>query len=363
MQERVYTQAVPGRLASYLLREVSALYLVGVAAFCLLLSIDYVSVMASFLLTYDATLSQVGMLLLYKLPYFLHLSLPIAGVFAVLLATGRLAKDSELKAAYALGVPPQALIRPLLGFGVVIAGLAVVNNGWVEPVAERSYTRLVESFYSSRPPTERQLNVAFGLPDGTIHYAAEIRSLPEDSARAELSGVLVLQPDGTSLHSQRGQWDSESREWRLDDAERVTPEGEPELLGEFTVPFEFAGSPEATLTREELLTISELIGQRERVGLAGGSTRELSFEIQRRLADAASGLTFVLIAAILGVGVRERAAAFALTIGLLVAFYALWTVSSTLFDRNVLTAVQAAWLTPAIVAAASVLLGVWRLRR
>lgn len=351
------------RLASYLLREVSALYLLGVAAFCLLLSIDYVSLMASFLLTYDATLTQVGLLLFYKLPYFLHLALPIAGVFAVLLATGRLAKDSELKAAYALGVPPHALILPLLGFGAVVAGLAVVNNGWVEPVAERSYSRMVESFYSSRPPTERQLNVAFGLPDGSIHYAAEIRSVAGDSARAELSGVLIVQADGTSLHSLRGLWDSETREWRLDDAELVAAGGEPEIVGEITLPFEFAGSPGATLAREEVLTLTELAVQRDSVAAAGGSTRNLEFGIQRRLADAANGLTFVLIAALLGVGVRERSAAFALTIGLLVAFYALWTVSSTLFDRHVLTAVQAAWLTPALVAAASVLLGLWRLRR
>src|SRR5690606_25362766 len=128
------------------------------------------------------------------------------------------------------------------------------------------------------------------------------------------------------------------------DAERVTAGGEPEVLGEVTVPFEFAGSPEATLAREELLTLSELAGQRDSVAAAGGSTRELEFGIQRRLADAASGFTFVLIAALLGVGVRERSAAFALTIGLLVVFYALWTLSSTMFDRHVLTAVQAAWL-------------------
>src|SRR5690554_1225560 len=155
------------------------MYLLGVTAFCLLLSIDYLSLMASFLLTYEASLGQVATLLLYKLPYFLHLSLPIAGVFAVLLATGRLARDSELKAAYALAIPPTALITPLLGFGLFISAVATVNNGWAEPLAEASYTRLVESFYSSRPPTERQLNVAFGLPDGSIHYAAEIRSLPE----------------------------------------------------------------------------------------------------------------------------------------------------------------------------------------
>src|SRR5690625_6006606 len=124
--------------------------------------------MASFLLTYDASLLQVGELLLSKLPYFLHLSLPIAGVFAVLLATGRLARDSELKAAYALGVPPLAFIVPMLLFGLVITGLAVVHNGWVGPLAERNYKRLVESFYTTRSASERMLNVALGLTDRRI---------------------------------------------------------------------------------------------------------------------------------------------------------------------------------------------------
>lgn len=339
------------------------MYLLGVTAFCLLLSIDYLSLMASFLLTYEASLGQVATLLLYKLPYFLHLSLPIAGVFAVLLATGRLARDSELKAAYALAIPPVALIVPLLGFGLVISAIATFNNGWVEPVAEARYSRLVESFYSSRPPTERQLNVAFGLEDGTIHYAAEIRSVPGDSARADLYGVLVLRPDGSSLQATRGRWDSEAREWILQDAELAPAEGEPEPQGEVRVPFEFAGSPSATLTREDLLTLTELSGQRQRLAEAGASTRALDYSFQRRVADAFSGFCFVLIAAVLGVGVRERSAAFALTIGLLVSFYALWTLSGTMFDRGVLTAVQAAWLTPLIVAAASVLLGAWRLRR
>lgn len=351
------------RLASYLLKEVTVLYVLGVAAFCLLLSIDYLSVMASFLLTYDATVAQVGQLLGFKLPYFLHLSLPIAGVFAVLLATGRLARDSELKAAYALGVPPFALIVPLLGFGTVVTGLAVVNNGWLEPVAERSYTRLVESFYTTRPPTERQLNVAFGLPDGSIYYAAEIRSQSDDPLTAELFGALVLLPDGTSISAQRGVWDSAALSWQLFDAERAAPDAPPEAAADLTVDFGFRGSPADTLTRDELLTLSELTAQRGRLLEAGGQTRELDFTVQRRLADAFSGLCFVLIAAVLGVGVRERSAAFGLTIGLLVSFYALWTVSATLFDRSVLGPLQAAWLTPVIVAAAALLIGMWRLRR
>ncbi len=120
--------------------------MLGVAAFCLLLSIDTLTVWAGYLIEQNATLLTVLQLMLYRLPFFLHLSLPIAVVFAVLLATGRLAKDSELKAAYASGVPPLALLWPLLGLGLVISLVAVLNNGYLEPRGEIAQDVLEASF-------------------------------------------------------------------------------------------------------------------------------------------------------------------------------------------------------------------------
>src|SRR5690606_9543365 len=107
-----YTAPVPKRLPRALLRETAGLYPLGVAAICLLLSVDLLSVLARFLVEQGATLADVLSLLLYRLPWFLHLALPVAVVFAVLLAAGRMAKDSELNAAYALGVPPAATLAP-----------------------------------------------------------------------------------------------------------------------------------------------------------------------------------------------------------------------------------------------------------
>ncbi len=357
----VYTALVPSRLGSYLLREVAALYLLGVTAFCLLLSVDYLSVMAQFLINQNASLLQVGRLLALKLPAFLHLSLPIAGVFGVLLATGRLARDSELKAAYALGIRPRAFIAPLAGFGVVVTLLATINNGWLEPLAERSYNAAVESFYSARPPAEYQSNVAWNI-GGDIYFATDVRTQPDDPGTAILSGPAVLLSDGSSLTATRGVWDSRNREWTLEDAQLARPGSAPEDTGDRTVAFAFTGDPSATLMREELVTITELQERRALAADAGGSTRAEDFALHRRLADAFSGFCFVLAAAFLGASVRERAAAFALTIGLIVVFYALWTVSATMFDRGVLTAVQAAWLTPLTVAVLGPLAGMWRLR-
>jgi lipopolysaccharide export system permease protein len=344
------------------LRETAAMYVLGVAAFCLLLSIDFLSLWAEYLLEQQASWRTVVSLMAYKLPWFLHLSLPVAVVLAVLLATGRLARDSELKAAYGLGVRPAALLLPLLVFGLAVSGLSLLNNGYLEPAGEQRYNRLVESFFYTRPPNEVQSNAAYSLPEHGIYYASRLRSRPGESNLAELTGVLIILPDGTTLSAPRGVWDSREREWRLADAERLSPGGEPEPLGRVELPFELDGAAGAALSRRETLSLTELA---ERIGTvrdAGGNVKELRFALHRRVADAFSASVFVLIAGTLGLGLRGRAAGFAWTIVLLVSFWATWTLAGNLFETRVLGPLAAAWLTPVAVGVGGFAVALWRLR-
>ncbi len=346
---RGYTRGVPKRLGRYLLRETALLYPLGVAAFCLLLSIDLLSVLASFLIEQEAGMATVVLLLIYRVPFFLHLSLPITVVFAVLLATGRLARDSELKAAYGLGVRPSSLTTPFLVFGVAVAGLTLLNNGVVEPRAERAYTELIESFVFARPPTATQNRAAFRTDDG-VYYAGSIRARSDDSDRADLRGVVVLDPDGTITSAPQGVWDSEARTWSLADAVRADDDGAPVDVGEVRVPFALQATATQTLTRSEFLTLGELGALIDAQRATGAAARELRFRFHRRIADAMAAVVFAVATAALGLTLRSRAAGFGWTIVLLVAFWALWVLSESLFERSVLGPAVAAWFTWALVA-------------
>ncbi|NJK45780.1 MAG: LptF/LptG family permease [Pleurocapsa sp. SU_196_0] len=87
--------------------------------------------------------------LLYQIPAFALQAFPIAAVFAVLLAFGRLARENELLAAAAGGVSLLRVVRPVLWFGVLIAiaGFAIaefvapraneiVSNTWWRGVSQ-----------------------------------------------------------------------------------------------------------------------------------------------------------------------------------------------------------------------------------
>lgn len=347
------------RLPKYVLRETLALYALGVAAVCLLLMVDTLAVLARFLIQYDIGLATTAELLLYRLPFFLHLALPIAVVFAVLLAVGRLAKDSELKAMYASGVPPRALLTPLVLFGVFASALGLVNNGLLEARGNRAYQELVDSFLYVRPPTESRTNAAYHA-DGTIFFARSMSSTP--AGDAVLERVLITAGD-TLISAPSGTWDVAAEEWILDRAEVSIP-GEPERVVHETyrVPFTAGIDAGEFFTRTEDLALDQLWRQRTNVKQAGGDTADIDYEFHSRIADSLSAVFFATIAATVALRVQNRAGGFAWTIVLMVAFWGMWTVSANLYNSGTFGAVFAAWLTP-LVSALIATVFVWQVMR
>lgn len=335
------------------------MYVLGIAGLCLMLSIDFLSVLARFLVEQGASGLAIVRLLAFKAPWFLHLTLPIAVVFAILLASGRLAKDAELRAAYAGGVPPLRLLWPIVAAGALVSGVAVVNNGWLEPAGEAAYQRQIQGFLYARPPTATQTDVAFQVPGEGVFFAARLRAAGSDPTRAELSGVLVIRPDGSMVAAPAGTWDATVRTWTLDEAEVTAPDGGRSTTASIALPFPLESSPEETLARPQQQTLTDLTRRVRTLEAAGADAGAPRFELHRRLADASSATVFALVAGALGLRVRSRGGGFAWTITLLVLFWAAWTLTGSLFESDVLGAVTAAWATPAFVGAIGLVLA-WR---
>src|SRR5690606_12051337 len=246
------------------------------------------------------------------------------------------------------------LFWPLVAFGLIVGLLSLVNNGFVEARAEAAYQAKVDEYLYVRPPSELQVNAAYAY-EGGVFYASRMRSTPEDPSVARLSGVLVVRPDGTVLTALDGEWDSRERVWRLFAAERTPPGGRPEGAGSVTVPFALEATPAQTLTRPAELPLDQLVARMRTVAAAGGDTRELRYDLHRRLADALSAPIFAAFAAAIALRVRGREAGFAWTIVLMVLFWATWVLSGDLFTSGAMGPVVAAWLTPAAAGAGAAL--------
>ncbi len=350
------------RLSRYLLAETTWLYIFGVLAFCLLLSIDRMVSWASFFLERDASAATVGGIMLNSLPEFLYLAMPAAIAFAVLLATGRLAKDSELKAAYSNGVPPFRLLGAMLFFGAIVSSLALLNSSYLLPRAEQNKDRLVEMAFTTIPPAETQRDVAFRTTDDGIFYAGRIRrDAGAIRTQAEINGILVRRADGTTITAANGTWDSEAKTWTLTDAQTVDAEGKASSQGELVLPFDVR-NPDQQLTDDEYLTLTDLWQRVRDQGAVGGETRDALYTFHKRIADALSALVFAFIACVLGLELHGRSAGFGWTIVLILVFWVLWTLSQNLFKQGVLPPTMAAYFSVIIMGLVGAGLAWWRLR-
>lgn len=86
-------------------------------------------------------LSQLGLRSLDALP----LLLPLALFLGVLLAIGRLYRDSEMAVLASAGIGPRALLRPLLALALPVVGLVAVVSLWGSPLALETSKRMIDS--------------------------------------------------------------------------------------------------------------------------------------------------------------------------------------------------------------------------
>ena len=135
----------------YIYKEMGPPFLIGVGVFTFFLVIDRIYQLTDLVITKNVPFALVMPLLVYMLPAFLALTLPMALLVTVLLVCGRLAGDLEVAALKASGVSPLRLFRPFLAVGIIITLLIswltlVVGRGRAAPSSASS------SGSSSRAP-------------------------------------------------------------------------------------------------------------------------------------------------------------------------------------------------------------------
>jgi LPS export ABC transporter permease LptF len=132
-------------ITTYVLREVATYTLLGVAA------IIVVAVTRN-LVRALADLSEVGLafsdiLLVVRLlgTMLVMYALPIAYLFGVLLAIGRMAADVEITAMRACGVGLRTLTLPVVVVGLILSGITLHFSVEVEPAARREMRAAIKT--------------------------------------------------------------------------------------------------------------------------------------------------------------------------------------------------------------------------
>ncbi|TNE67820.1 MAG: LptF/LptG family permease [Alphaproteobacteria bacterium] len=112
-----------------------------------LLLIENMFSLFQFSLQTGAPATAVFAMLVYLLPEYLAIGIPISLMLAIMLTFLKLSKDNELAILSACQVSPFRLLRLPLGFGILLATLNALIVCYVEPLAE---FRFAEQSYKTR---------------------------------------------------------------------------------------------------------------------------------------------------------------------------------------------------------------------
>ena len=142
-------------------------------------------------------------MLLYRLPQFLSVTLPIAVVITVVVVLVRLSNDLELTAMGASGLSPWQLSVPVATFGLLVTILDLGITLWMQPAGYAAYEE--ETLRLLRSQTAKTIR------PGVLNYdfPGKVLYVESKSPNEELEGIFIsdteLRPSSMVSLSSKGQ--------------------------------------------------------------------------------------------------------------------------------------------------------------
>jgi len=135
--------------------------------------------------------AAVGALLLYSLPNIIVLTLPMALLFGILIAVGRLSSDSELVAMRALGISLRKIYRPVFVFSFLMFLLNLYLINFVMPKGNQQFTALRAELTAASAERVVKPRVFYDQYENLMIYVNDV-----DPATGQWKGVFVADNRG-----------------------------------------------------------------------------------------------------------------------------------------------------------------------
>lgn len=362
--KRVMGSGLLSILDRYVLQEVLGPFLLCIGGFTIILLSGYLFELMDLIFIKKVAVATVLRLLAYKLPSIIVLTLPLAMLFATLLALGRLAKDSELTIMRMAGLSAFRIVVPLLVLGAFVSGIVYLANEKIVPDMNHKEANLVRQIVFGEAPPSVEEQVFFRDPDDRFFYIEKV-----DSRNKELYKVMVYDvkeaPYPRLITAATGQYGDNV--WRLEDGtvQELDENGfvksqvrfehmELPLTGK---PEKFFGQQKTTseMSRQELGEYIDLFQQ------SGLQVNDFVVDYHLKLGLPLASLVFVFLGAPLCFHFGRGGKMFGVVISLVIMFlyYVATSIARSLGANGVLPPLLAAWLSNLLFSSLGLGLLVW----
>jgi LPS export ABC transporter permease LptG/LPS export ABC transporter permease LptF len=325
------------RVTRYVMAEVLGPFVLGFLLYTFLLLIQFLFASAEMIIRRGVPAAQVGTLLALTLPNIVVLTIPMSFLFAILVAVGRLASDSELTALRASGVSLFSLYRPIFVFSLLLMAVNTYLMVDTLPRGNSALQQLRIEIITQSVDRQVEPRIFYEEWEGVMLYVFEVR--PGES---EWRGVFVAE----NLPTSENQITVASRgEVRLDDAgERLVLHLEDAIVHkvDFRNPEKYITTGAKSLERVlvDRFTTQQRTRARASKGLRELNLRELQarmhdpdmssqlrnlaqVEIHKKFSIPAACVVFGLVGLPLGFmgGRGSRTSGFALSVAIVLVYY------------------------------------------
>jgi len=354
------------RLNLYVWRELFVPFLIGTIAVSLMFSINQLMAIMKEISLQNVPREAIFLSLLYKLPFWLNMTLPVGVSLAASLAFTRFTRESELTAMRAACTPIVRTIVPVAMFGVIVGLFNYVLVEKVMPQSEQKFTDIARKVGLLGVMPEFRSNAVVYLRDYTASFGSVVRT---GGDTLQLTQVVLFQrsrPNETDIFAadsgtyKDGIWVLHKPiGWQLSGLTLTgyRPEANDMVIDQRIIIDDLMNPrTEETQTAAELL---EAIRNGKKTGL---DTRELEVAFHNRFSIPASCIVFAMVAPIFSI-LFARTGGFAgvlLSIFLVMIYYNVYVVCTDIVGRNGwLPPMAAAWLPNILFA----VIGYFGLRR
>jgi lipopolysaccharide export system permease protein len=337
------------KLDRYVWRELFVPFLIGTVAVALMFSINQLMAIMKEISLQNVPREAILLSLLYKLPFWMNMTLPVGMSLAASLAFTRFTRESELTAMRAAGTSIVRVIRPVMIFGLVVA---VGNFFLVEkvmPRSEQKFTDIARKVGLLGIMPEFRSNAVIYLRDYTAIFGSVIRS-GDDSL--QLTKVMLIQqptPDETDIFKadsgtyKDGIWTMNGGYLWMTNGLNLRVAKAKSIVIDQRIIIDDLMNPRT----QETETAAELLAAIQNGRKTGLDTRQLEVAYHSRFSVPAACIIFACVAPIFSI-LFARTGGFAgvlLSIFLVMVYYNVFVVCTDIFGRlGIMPPVAAAWL-------------------
>ena len=347
-----YAKLMRKTLFLYICREIAVPFMIGMATFTSVLLMGRFLQLADLVVSKGMLFTDIFRMILYLLPFFSMVTIPMSFLLALLLAFGRLSADSEITAMKSSGLGLYNLLPPVLTCALLAYLVSSFITLYALPWGNNSFRKLLVDVIETRATLnlkERVFNDDFpGLVLYVDHY--------KDN-QSTMSGILIQDErdpkEASTIFAEQGMIvrEPETKSLRLSlkngGVHRTVGTSGYRLLQfqDYDLTINLSKAAKEMVKNESDMTLAELQDRIRTHVVDDKDRRDALIEMNRRFALPFACLVFALVGVPLGIQNQRsgKAAGFSISIGVILVYYIMMSAGKTLAQKGIVHPALTVW--------------------